>query len=58
MKKPITNNDIDYRENTLYLKLKSYSERGLPSNVDIEKISIGFVNVALTLTIDISLLEK
>ena len=32
-------NDIDYRENTLYLKLKSYSERGLPSNVDIEKIS-------------------
>ena len=32
-------NDIDYRENTLFLKLKSYSERGLPSNVDIEKIS-------------------
>ena len=32
-------NDIDYRENTLYQKLKSYSERGLPSNVDIEKIS-------------------
>ena len=32
-------NDIDYRENTLYAKLKSYSERGIPSNVDIEKIS-------------------
>ena len=32
-------NDIDYRENTLYRKLKSYSERGIPSSVDIEKIS-------------------
>jgi hypothetical protein len=32
-------NDIDYRENTLYLKLKSYSERGLPSNIETEKIS-------------------
>ena len=31
--------DIDYRENTLYSKLKSSSEKGLPSNVDIEKIS-------------------
>ena len=32
-------NDIDYRENTLYQKLKTYSERGLPTNVDNEKIS-------------------
>ena len=32
-------NDLDYRENTLYLKLKAYSERGLPNNMDTEKIS-------------------
>ena len=32
-------NDIDYRENTLYQKLKAYSERGIPTNVDTEKIS-------------------
>ena len=32
-------NDIDYRENTLYAKLKTYSEKGLPTNADIEKIS-------------------
>ena len=32
-------NDIDYRENTLYLKLKACSERGLPNNMDTEKIS-------------------
>ena len=32
-------NDFDYRENTLYFKLKSYSERGLPMNVETEKIN-------------------
>ena len=32
-------NDFDYRENTLYYKLKSYSERGLPMNVETEKIN-------------------
>ena len=32
-------NDFDYRENTLYYKLKSYSERGLPINVETEKIN-------------------
>ena len=32
-------NDFDYRENTLYHKLKSYSERGLPINVETEKIN-------------------
>ena len=32
-------NDLDYRENTLYMKLKACSERGLPNNMDTEKIS-------------------
>ena len=32
-------NDIDYRENTLYNKLKAYSERGIPINTEPEKIS-------------------
>jgi len=32
-------NDLDYRENTLYNKLKAYSERGIPINTETEKIS-------------------
>ena len=32
-------NDLDYRENTLYTKLKGCVERGLPNNMDTEKIS-------------------
>ena len=32
-------NDIDYRENTLYQKLKAYSDKALPNNTETEKIS-------------------